>query len=42
MARYSRWLDQLLEVALIGAEAAEFCRQIAAELPEARRRDRDH
>ncbi|MGH3613730.1 MAG: helix-turn-helix domain-containing protein [Pseudonocardia sp.] len=35
VARYSRWLDQLLEVALIGADAAEFCQQIAAELPEA-------
>lgn len=35
VARYSRWLDQLLEVALTGADAAEFCQQIAAELPEA-------
>lgn len=32
LARYSRWLDQLLEVALTGADAAAFCREIAASL----------
>jgi len=32
LARYSRWLEQLLEVALTGAEAAEFCRAVAAPL----------
>lgn len=33
VARYSRWLDQLLEVALIGAAAADFCRDVAHSLP---------
>jgi hypothetical protein len=33
VARYSRWLDQLVEVALTGPDAAMFCRQLAAELP---------
>lgn len=32
LARYSRWLDQLLEVALTGTDAAAFCREIAASL----------
>lgn len=32
VARYSRWLDQLLEVALTGADAAEFCQRVAASL----------
>jgi transcriptional regulator with XRE-family HTH domain len=32
VARYSRWLDQLLEVALIGEDAAEFCREVARSL----------
>ena len=32
LARYSRWLDQLLEVALTGTEASEFCRAVAASL----------
>lgn len=34
VARYSRWLDQLLAVALTGAAAAEFCREVARTLPE--------
>jgi transcriptional regulator with XRE-family HTH domain len=34
VARYSRWLDQLVDVALTGPDAAAFCRQLAAELPE--------
>ncbi|WP_028926199.1 DUF5753 domain-containing protein [Pseudonocardia acaciae] len=34
LARYSRWLDQLLEVALTGADAAEFCRAVAASLAD--------
>lgn len=29
VARHVRWLDQLLEVAVTGAEAAEFCRTLA-------------
>jgi transcriptional regulator with XRE-family HTH domain len=33
VARYSRWLDQLVEVALTGQDAATFCRQLAADLP---------
>jgi transcriptional regulator with XRE-family HTH domain len=32
VARYSRWLDQLLAVALTGADAAGFCRAVAAGL----------
>jgi transcriptional regulator with XRE-family HTH domain len=32
IARYSRWLEQLLEVALTGADAAAFCREVAASL----------
>lgn len=32
VARYSRWLDQLLDVALTGPDAADFCRQVAASL----------
>jgi len=32
VARYSRWFDQLLAAALTGAEAAAFCRRVAAEL----------
>jgi transcriptional regulator with XRE-family HTH domain len=32
LARYSRWLEQLLEVALTGADAAAFCREVAASL----------
>lgn len=31
VARYVRWLDLLLDVATIGAEAAEFCRRVATE-----------
>jgi transcriptional regulator with XRE-family HTH domain len=31
IARYGRWLDLLLEAAIVGSEAAEFCRQVAAE-----------
>lgn len=34
VARYSRWLDQLVDVALTGSDAADFCRQVAASLPE--------
>ena len=34
VARYSRWLDQLVDVALTGSDAADFCRQVAAALPE--------
>lgn len=34
VARYSRWLDQLLTAALTGEEAAEFCREVARSLPE--------
>lgn len=34
VARYSRWLEQLLDVALTGPAAAEFCRKVAAELPD--------
>ncbi|MDQ2708669.1 MAG: helix-turn-helix transcriptional regulator [Actinomycetota bacterium] len=30
LARYSRWLDQLLAVALTGPDAAEFCHAVAA------------
>jgi transcriptional regulator with XRE-family HTH domain len=33
VARYSRWLDQLVDVALTGPDAAAFCRQLAANLP---------
>jgi transcriptional regulator with XRE-family HTH domain len=32
VARYSRWLEQLLEVALTGEDAAEFCRRVADSL----------
>jgi hypothetical protein len=35
VARYSRWFDQLLAAALTGAEAAAFCRRVAAELGDA-------
>ncbi len=34
VARYSRWLDQLLAVALVGEDAARFCREVAASLPD--------
>lgn len=34
VARYSRWLDQLVDVALTGADAATFCREVAASLPD--------
>lgn len=34
VARYSRWLDQLLDAALTGEEAAEFCREVARSLPD--------
>ncbi len=33
VARYSRRLDQLVDVALTGPAAAEFCREVAAALP---------
>jgi transcriptional regulator with XRE-family HTH domain len=33
VARYSRWLDQLVDVALTGPDAAALCRQLAADLP---------
>jgi transcriptional regulator with XRE-family HTH domain len=32
VARYSRWLEQLLAVALTGADAVEFCRGVATSL----------
>lgn len=32
VARYSRWLDQLLAVALTGPAAADFCRGVARSL----------
>lgn len=32
VARYSRWFDQLLSVAITGADAAEFCRRVADSL----------
>lgn len=32
VARYARWLDQLLDAALTGARAADFCRAVAREL----------
>ena len=34
VARHVRWLDQLLQVALTGADAAQFCREIADTLPD--------
>jgi len=34
VARYSRWLDRLLAVALVGEDAARFCREVAASLPD--------
>lgn len=34
VARYSRWLDQLVDVSLTGTDAADFCRQVAASLPK--------
>lgn len=34
VSRYSRWLDQLVDVALTGSDAADFCRQVAASLPD--------
>ena len=34
VARYSRWLDQLVAAALTGADAAAFCRDVAASLPD--------
>ena len=34
VTRYSRWLDQLVDVALTGPDAAAFCRQLAADMPE--------
>lgn len=32
LARYSRWLDQLLDVAMTGQDAAAFCRETAGSL----------
>lgn len=32
VVRYSRWLDQLLDAALVGTQAADFCRAVAREL----------
>lgn len=32
VARYARWLDQLVAVALTGEEAAAFCREVAGSL----------
>lgn len=34
VARYGRWLDQLVDVAETGSDAADFCRQVAASLPD--------
>jgi transcriptional regulator with XRE-family HTH domain len=34
VARYSRWLDQLVDVALTGEQAAEFCRKVAASIDD--------
>ncbi len=34
VARYSRWLDQLVDVALTGEQAAEFCRKVAASIAD--------
>lgn len=34
VSRYSGWLDQLVDVALTGSEAAEFCHRVAASLPD--------
>jgi transcriptional regulator with XRE-family HTH domain len=33
VTRYSRWLDQLVDVGFTGRDAAAFCRQLAADLP---------
>jgi transcriptional regulator with XRE-family HTH domain len=35
VARYSGWLDELVDVALTGSDAAAFCRELAARLPTA-------
>ncbi len=35
VARYSGWLDELVDVALTGSDAAAFCRELAASLPNA-------
>ena len=34
LTRYSRWLDQLVEAALTGSAAADFCRAVATSLPD--------
>ncbi len=34
VARYTRWLDRLVAVALTGEETAEFCREAAGSLPD--------
>lgn len=34
VTRYSRWLDQLVDAALTGSDAAQFCREVAASLPD--------
>lgn len=34
VSRYSRWLDQLVDVARTGPAAAELCREVAGSLPE--------
>lgn len=34
ITRHSRWLDQLVDVALTGSDAATFCRRLAADLPD--------
>lgn len=34
LARYARWLDQLVDVALTGSAAADFCREVALSLPD--------
>ncbi len=33
-ARYSRWLDLLLAVAVTGEDAADMCRRVAGELSD--------
>ncbi|MGQ0573662.1 MAG: helix-turn-helix domain-containing protein [Pseudonocardia sp.] len=34
VARYARWLDQLVDAALTSSAAADFCRTVAASLPD--------
>ena len=34
VVRYARWLERLVAVAMTGEEAAAFCREVAASLPD--------